>query len=55
MGDDVVKSLPGAYLTLLIYTVTLYVACQLAFAMVKNDDPTIKNYAMTTLPEKMQE
>ena len=55
MGDDVVKSLPGAYLTLIVYTITLYIACQLAFAMVQNDDPTIKNYVMTTLPEKMQE
>ena len=54
-GDTSVKSLPGALLTMLLYSVTLYVAVLSTNSMLKHDDPTITNYHITTSEEEMIE
>ena len=54
-GKTSVQSLPGAFLTMLLYCVTLYVAILRINDMVKHDDPKISNYQITTSEEEMIE
>ena len=54
-GKTSVQSLPGAFVTIILYAVTLYVAVLRINAMINHDDPTITNYHITTGEEKMIE
>ena len=54
-GKTSVKSLPGAFVTIVLYAVTLYVVVLRINAMIKHDDPTITNYHITTSEEEMIE
>ena len=54
-GNDTIKSLPGAFLTIITYTLTLYVTLRSATDMINIEDPAIQNYVLTSNAEKMLE